>query len=77
MLTDGVESNISLIHPDDINWFLTTDETHHPFSTEGNKGGSTATRYATSSFHRSGEQCLNSAMHTTGVYGTTGAGHGS
>ena len=68
-LADGVQSDISLIHPDDINWFLTTDETHHPFSTEGNKGGSTAQRYSTNSFHRSGERCLQSATHTTGCMG--------
>ena len=70
-----MQSDISLIHPGDLNWFLTTDETHHPFTTEGNKGGSTAQRYSTNSFHRSGERCLKSATHTTGVYGTTGAGY--
>jgi hypothetical protein len=31
-IVHGVPSDISLIHPDDINWFLTTDETHHKFS---------------------------------------------
>ena len=31
--------------------------------------------YSTNSFHCSGEWCLQSAMHTTGVYGTTGAGY--
>ena len=68
-------SEISLIHPDDINWFLTCDETHHAFSNEGHKGRSTALRYSTSSFHRSGERCVASNSHTTGVYGTTGAGY--
>ena len=38
-ILDGVQSEISLIHPDDINWFLTCDETHHAFSNEGNKDG--------------------------------------
>ena len=70
-----MQSEISLIHPDDINWFLTCDETHHAFSNEGYKGGSTAQRYSTSSFHRSGERCVASNSHTTGVYGTTGAGY--
>ena len=68
---DGVESEISLIHDDDINWFLTLDETHHPYSTVGNKGGSTTRRYASSSFHCSGERCIENSSHTTGVYGTT------
>jgi len=40
--TDGVQLNISLIHPDDANWFITLDETHHEFSTKDNKGGSSA-----------------------------------
>ena len=71
---DGVASEISLIHPDDINWFVTMDETHHEFSTEGHKGGSTAIQYSTSSFHRSGEQCITSTTHTTGVYGTSCGG---
>ncbi len=38
-ISDRVQSDISLIHPNDINWFLTCDETHHPFSNEGHKGG--------------------------------------
>ncbi len=74
-LADGVQSDISLIHPKDINWFITTDETHHPFTTEGNKGGSTAQCCSTNLFHCSGERCLQSATHTTGVYGTTSAGY--
>ena len=51
------------------------DETHHTFSTEGNKGGSTAQRYSTNLFHRSGERCLQSATHTTGMYGSSGVGY--
>ena len=74
-ILDGVQSDISLIHPDDINWFLTCDETHHVFSNEGHKGGSTAQRYTSSSFHRSVEWCVASNSHTTGVYGTTGSGY--
>ena len=74
-LEDGVQSDISLIHPDNNNWFLAADETHHPFSTEGNQGGSTAQCNSSNLFHRSGERCLQSTTHTTGMYGTTGAGH--
>ena len=70
-----MQSEISLIRPDEINWFLTCDETHHAFSNEGYKGGFTAQHYSTSSFHRSGERCVASNSHTTGVYGTTGAGY--
>jgi hypothetical protein len=51
------------------------DEMHHPFSNEGNKGGSTAIRYPTNLFKHSGKQCVASNSHTTGVYGTTGAGY--
>jgi hypothetical protein len=74
-ISDGVQSDILLIYPDDINWFLTCDETHHPFSHEGHKGGSTAQCYSTSLFHHSGEQCVASNSHTTGMYGTIGAGY--
>jgi hypothetical protein len=41
---------MSLIHEDDVDWFLTMDETHHLFSTVGAKGGATAGRYTN---HRS------------------------
>jgi hypothetical protein len=30
-LLHGVESEISLVHPDDAHWFITVDETHHEF----------------------------------------------
>jgi hypothetical protein len=74
-LIHGVMSEILLIHPDDVNLFITTDEMHHPFSNEGNKGESTAIRYSTNLFKCSGEQCVASNSHTAGVYGTTGAGY--
>ena len=64
-----------LIHPGDINWFITTDETWHPFSSKGHKGGSTSVWYATNLFTRSGKPVVSSSSHTTGVYGTTGAGY--
>jgi hypothetical protein len=72
--TDGIESEISLIHPDDANWFITLDETHHEFSTKGNRGGSTQVRYANPSFPRSGDRIVENSHHTTGVYGYTLAG---
>ena len=67
-------SEISLIHEDDINWFITQDETHHEYDTIGHKGGSTATRWANNSFPRSGERVIENSSHTTGVYGYTFAG---
>ncbi len=69
--TDGVESKVSLIHPDDVDWFITLDETHHPLSTVGNKGGSTTWRYANSSFPRSGDRVVESGGHITGLYAFT------
>ena len=47
------------------------DETHHRFSTKGNKGGSTTQRYANASFPRSGDRYTENSQHTTGVYGVT------
>ena len=37
----GVESEVSLVHPNDISWFLTVNETHDNLSSEGNTGGPT------------------------------------
>jgi hypothetical protein len=70
-ISDEFESEMSLIHEDDVDWFLTMDETHHLFSTIGVKGGATAGRYTNPSFPRSGERCTESRFHTTGVYDTT------
>ncbi len=73
-LLHGVESEISLVHPDDAHWFITVDKTHHKFLTKCKKGGSTAIRYTNLSFPRSGDRSVESMFHTTGVYGTTLAG---
>ena len=62
---------MGLVHEDDVDWFLTLDETHHEMSTVGAKGGATAGRWVNPSFPRSGERCITSNYHTTGVYGTT------
>ena len=70
-ISDEIESEMSLIHEDDVDLFSTMDETHHLFTTAGAKGGATAARYTNPSFPRSGEQCIESSFHTTGVYGTT------
>ncbi len=49
---------MGLVHEDDVDWFLTLDETHHEFSTVGARGGAAAGRYINPSFPRSGEQCI-------------------
>jgi hypothetical protein len=51
------------------------DETHHSFSNEGHKGGSTAQRYSMSSFHRLGERCVALNSQMTGVYASTHVGY--
>ena len=68
---DGVMSEVSLVHPDDVDWFMTLDETHHELSTVGNRGGSTTTRFANPSFQRSGDRVVESGGHITGVYAYT------
>ena len=70
----GVWSEVSLYHPDDLRWFLNTDETHHTFSTASKKGGSTTQSWANVSFQRPGQPVVESARHTTGVYTTNAAG---
>jgi hypothetical protein len=70
-IADGVESDLSLMHPDDVEWFIMLDETHHELTTRGNKGGLTTIRYANASFARSGDRLVETSSHTTGVYGFT------
>ena len=67
----GVWSNCSLIHEDDVDHFIVMDETHHKFSTAGNKGGSTEARYSRASFSRPGDYTIENERHTTGCYGFT------
>ena len=64
----GVWSEVSLIHPDDVDWFVTLDKTHHKLSNEGNKGGMSTTRWANGSFPRSGDRVVSLQSHITGVY---------
>ena len=64
----GVPCEVSLVHPDDVDWFVTLDETHHRYSSKGNKGGQSELRYACSSFPRVGDRIVENAHHTTGVY---------
>ena len=63
---------MGLVHEDNVDWFLTLDETHHEMSTVGVKGGATAGRWVYPLFlQRSGERCITSNYHTMGVNGTT------
>jgi hypothetical protein len=53
LFADGVLSEILLIHPDDLNWFITMDETHHEFTMEGYKGrGLTTIHYGNNALNR-------------------------
>jgi len=70
-IADAVESKMGLVHEDDVDWFLTLDETHHELSTVGMRGSAAAGRYINPSFPRLGEECIVSTFHTTGMYGTT------
>ena len=74
IFTDGVQSDLSVTYPDDANWFITLDKTHHEFSPKGNKGGSTQVRYTNPCFPHSGYRVIENSHHTTGVYGYTLAG---
>ena len=73
-LADGVWSEVSLYHKDDLRYFLNTDETQHRFSTASKKGGSTTQGWGNVSFPRSGERVIENSRHTTGVYTTNAAG---
>ena len=70
----GVESEVSLVHPNDISWFLTVNETHHKLSSEGNKRGSTELRWCNPSFPHSGNRVVATQNHATGVYAYNLAG---
>jgi hypothetical protein len=52
---DTVESEMSLIQKNNIDWFLTLDETHHKFLTVSAKGGAAVGRYINPSFPFSGD----------------------
>jgi hypothetical protein len=71
ILLDAVESKMGLVHKDEVNRFLTLDNTHYKFLTVGAKGGAAAGWYINPSFLCSGEQCILSNCHTIGVYCTT------
>ena len=72
--SDGIESEVSLYHKDDLNWIINLDETQHKFSTEGHRGGSTTERLINPSLPRSGDRITKGSRHTTGCYGCTAAG---
>jgi hypothetical protein len=74
IFADGVESELSLVHPDDVDWFITLDETHRDLMTQGNKGRLTTICYANISFVRSGDRLVETSSHTTGVNGFTPQG---
>ena len=71
LFTDGFDSEISLIHPDDKHCFAAIDETQHRFSTEGDKGGSRKRRRINPTFQQTGDRVTSNARHTTGVYCTS------
>ncbi len=71
LLADGVMSEVSLVHPNDVDWFITLDETHHDLSAVGNRSGSTTTRFTNPSFPRSGDRVVETGGHITGVYAFT------
>ncbi len=70
ILSVGVPSEVTLVHNDDLLWFINCDETDHKFSTEGPKVGVKALCYHNPSFPRTGNRIVKSSRHTTGVYAT-------
>jgi hypothetical protein len=62
---------MGLVHEDDVDWFLMLDKTHHNFLTVGSRGGAAAGHYINTLIPWSGEQCIVSTFHSTGVHGTT------
>ena len=73
-LIQGVESEISLIYKDDINYFLVVNKTHPVYSTRGSKGGLTKMKNSNPSYPHAGKQVIENSYHTTGTYGFTFAG---
>jgi len=57
-IADAVESKMGLVHNDDVDLFLTVDETHHEFSIVGTRGGAAAGRYINPSLPWSGNDVL-------------------
>ena len=67
---DGVWSEMSLYHTDDVRYFVNTDKIQHRLSPENKKSGSNTQLYGISSFSCSEEHVVEISRHTTGVYST-------
>ena len=53
---------------------MTMDETHHPFSNEGKKGGPRGVTHCNPSLPRGGTKTVRSNRHATGARATTSIG---
>jgi hypothetical protein len=63
---DGIEAELSLVHPHDVDWFITLNKTHHELMTQSN---TMTICYVNASFARSGDCLVETSSHTTGFYG--------
>ena len=54
-IANTVESKMGLVHEDNVDWFLTLDETHQDFSMVGVRGGAATGCYINPPFPQSGE----------------------
>jgi len=60
LISDGVESDLPLVHPDNVDWIITLDEeTHHELMMQSNKGRSMTICYVIASCARSGEEMFD------------------
>ena len=72
-LPDGTLAELT-IHPDCARRIINFDETDHPFSTQGDKGGSRNNTYGDPSLPAGSTRGIRGARHTTGIYGSTASG---
>ena len=72
-LPDGTLAELT-IHPDCARRIINFDETDHPFSTQGDKGGSRNNTYGNPSLPAGSTRGIRGARHTTSIYGSTASG---
>jgi len=72
-LEDGSNAELT-IHKDCAWRIINFDETYHPFSTQGDRGGSRTNVYSDPNLPSGSSRGIRGARHTTGIYGSTAAG---
>ena len=72
-LPDGTIAEITM-GENELSRIINFDEAEHPFTTQDEKGGSRSIRWGDPNLAKGSERGTRGSRHTTGIYGTNGAG---